>query len=182
LPSGLGVLCQRFSSLVRDEAHQFRNQQSSIRWSGGDHSSIGDSWPIAFSDYPRGPRVDCETGCPRHTAPNLSAETRSPGRAMARTGLRMMPTFPSLPLKFRKSGFPRYGFKAGRSGRAFPATRELRVGRFASALRALRLRVSAPLCVGGHNALEHLRSSGFCRSTPGALAPVRVILSRSINA
>src|SRR5580658_1001040 len=23
----------------------------------GDHSSIGDSWPIAFSGYPRGPRV-----------------------------------------------------------------------------------------------------------------------------
>ena len=47
------------------------------RWSGGDHSSIGDSWPIAFSGCPRGPKVDCETECPRHTAPNLSAETRS---------------------------------------------------------------------------------------------------------
>src|SRR6202043_1401801 len=43
----------------------------------GDHSSIGDSWPIAFSGYPRGPRVGCETGCPRHAAPNFSAETRS---------------------------------------------------------------------------------------------------------
>src|ERR1700683_1971427 len=43
----------------------------------GDHSSIRDSWPIAFSGYPRGPRVGCETVCPRHTAPNLSAETRS---------------------------------------------------------------------------------------------------------
>src|ERR1700720_4289045 len=43
----------------------------------GDHSSIWDSWPIAFSGCPRGPRVDCETECPRHTAPNLSAETRS---------------------------------------------------------------------------------------------------------
>jgi len=31
----------------------------------------------------------------------------------------MMPTFPSLPLKFRKSSFPRYGFKAGISGRAY---------------------------------------------------------------
>jgi len=28
------------------------------------------------------------------------------GRAMARTGLRMMPTFPSPPLKFRTAGFP----------------------------------------------------------------------------
>ena len=33
----------------------------------GDHSSIWDSWPIAFSGYPRGPRVAWETGCPRHT-------------------------------------------------------------------------------------------------------------------
>src|ERR1700731_1049617 len=36
----------------------------------GDHSSIRDSWPIAFSGYPRGPRVGCETGCPKHAAPN----------------------------------------------------------------------------------------------------------------
>src|ERR1700683_860642 len=43
----------------------------------GDHSSIRDSWPIAFSGYPRGPRVGCETRCPKHAAPNLSAETRS---------------------------------------------------------------------------------------------------------
>jgi hypothetical protein len=43
-------------------------------------------------------------------------------------------------------------------------------------------RVSTPFCVGGRCALVHFRASGFCRSTPGALAPVRVILSRSINA
>ena len=43
----------------------------------GDHSSIRDSWPIAFSGCPRGPRVGCETRCPKHAAPNLSAETRS---------------------------------------------------------------------------------------------------------
>ena len=29
---------------------------------------------------------------------------------------RMMPTFPPSPLKFRRAGFPRYGFKAGLSG------------------------------------------------------------------
>ncbi len=39
---------------------------------------------------------------------------------MARTGLRMMPTFPSPSLKFRTSGFPQYGFKASLSGRACP--------------------------------------------------------------
>ena len=43
----------------------------------GDHSSTRDSWPIAFSGYPRGPRVACETRCPKHAAPNLPAETRS---------------------------------------------------------------------------------------------------------
>jgi hypothetical protein len=35
-------------------------------------------------------------------------------------GLRMMPTFPRSPLRFRKAGFPRYGSKAGLSDRAFP--------------------------------------------------------------
>ena len=39
---------------------------------------------------------------------------------MARTGLRMMPTFPSPPLKFRTAGFPQYGFKAGISDEACP--------------------------------------------------------------
>ena len=34
---------------------------------------------------------------------------------MARTGLRMMPTFPSSPLKSRTAGFPQYGFKASMS-------------------------------------------------------------------
>jgi hypothetical protein len=38
---------------------------------------------------------------------------------MARIGLRMMPTFPSPPLKFRTVGFPQYGFKASISDGAF---------------------------------------------------------------
>ena len=46
---------------------------------------------------------------------------RLSGKAMARTGLRMMPTFPSPPLKFRTAGFPQYGFKAGLSKGAYPA-------------------------------------------------------------
>ena len=37
---------------------------------------------------------------------------------MARTGLRMMPTFPSPPLKSRTVGFPQYGLKASMSDRA----------------------------------------------------------------
>jgi hypothetical protein len=43
----------------------------------GDHGSIRDSWPIAFSGYPRGARVAWETRGPKHAAPNLPAETRS---------------------------------------------------------------------------------------------------------
>jgi predicted permease len=46
------------------------------------------------------------------------------GRTVARSGLRMMPTFPSPSLKFRKAGFPRSGFKASVSDRAFPSIRE----------------------------------------------------------
>ena len=65
---------------------------------------------------------------------------------MARTGLRMMPTFPLSPLRFRTAGFPQYGSKAGMSDGAFsdrnpvkpapgiPITRR----RFAPIPRALR--------------------------------------------
>ena len=84
------------------------------------------------------------------------------GRAMARTGLRMMPTFPSSPLKFRTAGFPRYGFKAGLSRGAFPTV--------APTCRALPVCVlpscpplsacRSPLCVGARCALKHRHASG----------------------
>jgi hypothetical protein len=45
---------------------------------------------------------------------------------MARIGLRMMPPFPWSPLKFRKAGFPRYGFKAGMSDGPYRRLRVLR--------------------------------------------------------
>jgi hypothetical protein len=112
-----------------------------------------------------------------------TARSIQSGRTMARFGLRMMPTFPSSSLKFRMAGFPQYGFKAGVSDRAFP------FGAWPSR-RSVCLRPScsplasseSPYCAGGRGALEHLRASGLCRSTPGALAPVRVILSRSLIA
>jgi hypothetical protein len=56
---------------------------------------------------------------------------------MARSGLRMMPTFPSPSLKFRTVSFPQYGFKVGMSDGAFPNDTQ-RVARFASVLRARR--------------------------------------------
>jgi hypothetical protein len=82
----LDFLYQRFSSHLRDEACSFRNLQSRTSVKLGDHGSIGDSWPIAFSGCPRGPRVVCETACPKHTAPSLSAETRSRTRVSREPG------------------------------------------------------------------------------------------------
>jgi hypothetical protein len=48
------------------------------------------------------------------------------GRIEARTGLRMMPTFPRSPLSFRTAGFPQYGWKAGLSGGTFPCANQLK--------------------------------------------------------
>src|SRR5579864_8596525 len=79
-PSDLGFFYQRFSSPVATKPISSETRKAE-RWSGANHGSIGDSWPIAFSGYPRGPRVACETKCPRHILPNLSAETRSRTRA-----------------------------------------------------------------------------------------------------
>src|SRR5262249_14332318 len=42
------------------------------------------------------------------------------GRIGARSGLRMMPTFPRSSLSFRTAGFPQYGWKAGFPSGAFP--------------------------------------------------------------
>ena len=61
----------------------------------------------------------------------------------------MMPTFPRSPLKFRKAGFPRYGFKAGRSDGTFPATPNPSAVRFVSTLCASRChRLCLVLCRG----------------------------------
>ncbi len=100
---------------------------------------------------------------------------RLSGKAMARTGLRMLPTFPSPPLKFRTASFPRYGFKAGISDKAFPKKLGL-----PSSFVPTAFTVYSLLCVRDDARVRHLRASGPNRSTPGALAPVRVMLSRSI--
>jgi len=65
-----GFLYQRFSSLYLRRSLSVPKPAKQNVGHSGDHGSIWDSWPIAFSGYPRGPRVGCETGCPRHTAPN----------------------------------------------------------------------------------------------------------------
>jgi hypothetical protein len=48
------------------------------------------------------------------------------GRTVARSGLRMMPTFPPSSLSFRTAGFPQYGWKAGISDGAFPMLQRLK--------------------------------------------------------
>ena len=110
---------------------------------------------------------------------------------MARTGLRMMPTSPLSPLRFRTAGFPQYGSKAGLSDSAFPKSRPVKPApgmpitrlRFASVLRALgSRRLSRRSEPSASHVVKHRHSSDLCRSTPGALTPVRVIVSRSINA
>jgi len=72
-----------------------------------------------------------------HSSSQLS-KPGVPGRTMARIGLRMMPPFPWSPLKFRKAGFPRYGFKADVSDGALPSSASSSRRAFASALRAPR--------------------------------------------
>ncbi len=110
--------------------------------------------------------------------------------AMARTGLRMMPTFPSPPLKFRTVGFPQYGFKASMSDRAFLQARSLKP---APGIRLLPHGLLLPFArfplrgslgsVSKTIQASTCRCSGGLPSLPqGFLAPVRVVLSRSILA
>src|SRR4051795_12356515 len=101
----------------------------------------------------------------------------------------MMPTFPRSPLSFRTAGFPQYGWKAGLSGGAFPDRQRLKPAPGMRLLTAglpspfvhLRVGAVAPYCAGPPTgrctALE-----GGSPSAPGALARVRVLLSRSVLA
>jgi len=97
---------------------------------------------------------------------------------MARTGLRMMPTSPSPPLKFRTVGFPQYGYKASLSDGAFQTNPRAEVDSRrtleASPVcphpsRPVRPRhlVSSESHLPGHFARRCVR--GICRATPGVL-------------
>ena len=103
-----------------------------------------------------------------------------PGGAVARTGLRMMPTFPLLPLKFRRADFLRYGFKAGLSDSPSCRRRSLRRGQFAAVLRVHRLPIKTLVLSRGIERAWTPPFERIIRSTPGVLAPVRVLVSRSI--
>jgi hypothetical protein len=109
---------------------------------------------------------------------------------MARTGLRMMPTFPSPPLKFRTVGFPQYGFKASMSNRAFLQARSFKPAPGIRSLSRSLLPSFARFHLRGSSGSESktiqastCRCSGGFPSLPQrSLAPVRVMLSRSITA
>ena len=110
---------------------------------------------------------------------------------MALIGLRMMPTFPSPPLKFRTVSFPQYGFKASMSARAFQGSGEVK------STPDIR---SAPHCLSPAFARVRAANASWVlsptRPTPpraaaqaavatlpqGSLAPERVVLSRSLTA
>ena len=92
-----------------------------------------------------------------------------------------MPTFPLPSLKFRTARFSQYGFKAGLSDGAYPDDASRASLGLPPSFALLAAYDGSPFCAGGRCALKHLRSNGFCRSTPGALAPVRVLLSRPIH-
>src|SRR6202022_3885346 len=105
----------------------------------------------------------------------------------ARVGVRMVPTFPRSPLSFRTAGFPQYGWKAGFPSGAFLDDQRLKpapgMRRPTSSLHPpfVRLVVSTvvPLCVGSPTRLR-TAVEGHYSSAPGALAQVRVIVSRTV--
>jgi hypothetical protein len=109
---------------------------------------------------------------------------------MARTGLRMMPTFPSPPLKFRTVGFPQYGFKASLSDGACLQRVAVKLApSIPAGHRSLRRPspASTTARLAGSVSSRARASTGRCASDPaalpqGSLAPVRVVLSRSISA
>jgi hypothetical protein len=109
---------------------------------------------------------------------------------MARTGLRMMPTFPSPSLKFRTVGFPQYGFKASMSDAACRPTATVKPVP-GMPVTAARLRLPFARVRGRTTPGSVSRSVGAftCRCARGSaslpqrsLAPVRVLLSRSLIA
>jgi hypothetical protein len=113
------------------------------------------------------------------------------GRTGARSGLRMMPTFPPSPLSFRTAGFPQYGWKAGISDSVFPHVAQVKPApsmpcspcRFASAFRALRCPTLRPaLCRNSVDSVAHCHSRSPLlyprgpRSGPGSIVSAHLRL------
>jgi hypothetical protein len=99
---------------------------------------------------------------------------------VARTGLRMMPTF--LPPKIPNVGFSTARFQCRYVRRCLPVDYEFVAsqGSPPSFVHLATCNAASSLGVEGRSGLLHHRSSGHCRFTPGAFAPVRVIGSPPI--
>src|SRR4051812_39528820 len=131
----------------------------------------------------------------KHSPARMKSVNPKSGRIEARTGLRMMPTFPRSPLSFRTAGFPQYGWKAGLSGGAFPDRQRLkpaprihlRTAGLPSPFVHLRVGAVAPSCAGPLTMMMH-RPGGWValrprgpRSGPGYAVPVRPRLTGPIR-
>jgi hypothetical protein len=112
------------------------------------------------------------------------------GRTMARSGLRMMPTSPSSPLKSVRRVFPgtasRLAYqtehaRADHVVKPAPGIPTLLRSWLASFVCSVAERVPA-LGVAARHSVEHRHAGDMHHPTPGALTPVRVLLSRSIIA
>jgi hypothetical protein len=109
------------------------------------------------------------------------------GRIEARIGLRMMPTFPRSPLSFRTASFPQYGWKADCPSGAFLGDWRLKpapgIHRPPSSLHPLFVHFVVATAARSESGLR-TRSCTAMRwntpPTPGALARVRVVVSRSV--
>ena len=114
----------------------------------------------------------------RKTAPVVSC------RIEARSGLRMMPTFPRSSLSFRTAGFPQHGWKVGFPSGTFLDRRQLKP---APGVRCPRPVCIRPSCtsestrlsrtVSGHR-LDCAPPWRDITPPPEVLARVRVIVSR----
>ena len=110
------------------------------------------------------------------------------GRIETRIGLRMMPTFPRSSLSFRTAGFPQYGWKAGLSDGAFLYVAQLKpapgIRWSSSSLRPSFVHFVAHIDgTASESGLRARLRTAMRRSappTPGALAQVRVVVSRSV--
>jgi hypothetical protein len=82
---------------------------------------------------------------------------------MALSGLRMMLTFPSSPLRFRTAGFPRYGSQAGLSAGACPGGAERSAPRHGlhPAFASSAMRIALARSRGATLLMRRRRASGF---------------------
>jgi hypothetical protein len=134
------------------------------------------------------PQDSCQSCCVAETARCQEETSQIVGWDRGADGASNDADVSSIPLRFRTAGLPRYGSKAGLSDRAFPDPTSIKLAPsmlvtgsglhpsfvLSAAAWVLRSKSEATCSV------EHRHASDMRRSTPGALAPDRVVLSRSI--